>query len=868
MDSAPHIEASQPAANGTGPLQAFTAGQIARASGKYPQVIRRWLKRVRADGERIVRGNLTAVWRFGSLPPKLQNQITEKLGSQSIEDFLGKRDAWQPEIPWNKVCSEQQVQALKLQRALLPVIERRKHSLLNAAELQAIGVRQYQAEFGRTISPERWQYLFNRTLDRDRGLEQFQRVELFLPGNLKRAALLVTPPADRSFALLHDLILHFTDPKAPSAAEKSLLWKRTFECLRPSVGRELKQKRQRLLKFLWNCAPWLAASPNALRVALDRALAKGYASDGEVEAFVNGREERRGKPTSVPYDREQVELIKLAAAKYTGCRRVEAARELNERGLITDPRIKHALDTATSKSHLPASLRAEMKDLAAWQVVCLGPRATRKMVPSMKLAYDGIFSMTCLVGDDHTPDLYVAVPDGNDWFNVMRPQLLLINDFRSSRILSRAVVPHPQYTALDVLSAYKRALRRYGLPKFILREGGLWRKSKLVNSLSNLGTGRASNAVRRNNGVTAFSLPEIEFGLERKRVNFCDTLDQFSSRAGYTIEQLAEQLGQTPIEFRESYQARSKPVEGIIYLFSKIAQRLPCYCGNDERHNCPENTKRAVSLVRARKARPEDVEMLVWDQWVKTVDSIIEKYNSTRQEGRRLRNPLTGEPMSPDEAFEIFTNAGDPPMAFDAHCDVLLARPPVEVEVKKPNIRRSDFPCGFVELRGNTYCDEQTGARIGQKLLAFFDPEMPEVCTFTKLNMRDPFTVPRLESTNALFPDEQMGISRAQAYRTIAAVKASYQATEAKFDPVVRAALVAPHVRALNEHVKTETRAIQEEEQQKAERTAKAAKRARNLGLHPRQARPGDPVFEEGLEMMARAERKLDAASAKSGGSI
>jgi hypothetical protein len=204
-------------------------------------------------------------------------------------------------------------------------------------------------------------------------------------------------------------------------------------------------------------------------------------------------------------------------------------------------------------------------------------------------------------------------------------------------------------------------------------------------------------------------------------------------------------------------------------------------------------------------------------------------------------------------------------MTFDAQCDVLLARPPVEVEVKKPNIRRRDFPCGFVELRGNTYCNEETGARIGQKLLAFFDPEMPEVCTFTNLNMRDPFTVPRLESTNALFPDDQTGISRAQAYRTIGAVKASYQATEAKFEPVVRAALVAPHVRALNEHVKIETQAVQEKEHKKVERTATAARRARKLGLSPALVRPGDDSQADGFEMMLRAERSQDDAPIKKG---
>ena len=64
--------------------------------------------------------------------------------------------------------------------------------------------------------------------------------------------------------------------------------------------------------------------------------------------------------------------------------------------------------------------------------------------------------------------------------------------------------------------------------------------------------------------------------------------------------------------------------------------------------------------------------------------------------------------MTPEEAFDVFQNRSNPPAAFDAECEVLLAGPPQEVTVRSPDLRRKQFPCGFVEIRGNTYCSEET----------------------------------------------------------------------------------------------------------------------------------------------------------------
>ncbi len=454
----------------------------------------------------------------------------------------------------------------------------------------------------------------------------------------------------------------------------------------------------------------------------------------------------------------------------------------------------------------------------------------------MKLTYDGIASMCCLVPDDKTPDIYVAVPDGNGWWNVMRPQLILIADFRSNMIVGWGCVPAPQFTALDVMAPFKRVFRKFGLPRFILREGGkIFRGSNLVNSLADINASRSRNA----NGSAPrvenpFSVAEIEYGMERCKITLCDDADKVASH-----------LGEAGIKFREAYQARSKPVEGVIRLLDREIRVLPCYCGNDERLNCPESTTSAKNAVNDRKLNPAfpvidpktQVEMLVWNQWISVVGQLVHKYNSTKQEGQRLKNPLTGAPMSPEEAYEVFQSFGNPPDPFPAELAAYMAPMRIDVTVKAPNIRRRNFQCGFVEIMGNTYCDEQTGARIGQKLVAFYDPESPEVCAFTTpdMNPRNSFAVPRLETVNALFPDDQTKISRSQAHRAVSGVRADYKAAETKFLPIVRQALVAPLIKTLNQQIEKGTSEVKDKQRRKTDRANTISRKARGTGFHAAQ---------------------------------
>jgi hypothetical protein len=797
-----------PLANQAAPV--FTVARIAAAWKMKRQAVQHYLKGVAPAGKLAARGLQASAWTYEQFPTALREKgdcIAKAKGQSSGQTLLVcAPQIWKPAIPLPELHADCIEQAVKLQRALGPPLDRKSDSTLNQQDRAQAGIKDYARHFGHAITERHWWNLYDRTITRDAGAGNWARLEIYLPNQLKRKteARIALPASDKDFTELHELVTSFKNPAAPTLIEKSATWEKAFRIfeIKKAAGEQSKKLRLSLIAFLWRACPALAKSENALRVAFDARLAR--------ETQTDGRTLKRGVPKAPKYSQDQVDMVKYFSAKYTGGRSSQAARELNEAGLITDPRLKQALDKATSKSYLPASFRDNLKDVPAHQVISLGPKSARKLTPPRELTYGGIFSMDCLVGDDETANCYVGV-----WSEELnrrvpiRPQLIPVIDFRSSRVLSRAVVPRPQYTALDVRSSFKQAMMKYGLPKFILREGGIWRKGALVNSLALIGTGATATEI-------PYSPAEAEYLLrEKKGIRLCSTVDD-----------LLASMGETGIRFRESFQPRSKPVEGVIRLLQTRTDKLPCRTGRDERIDCPEETKAAVEAVRTGKADPHEVGMLYFEEFIEEYHAVCDRYNNERQEGRKLCHPLTGAPLSPNEAYVLFQNTNDPPSPWDAQIDAILSSIKLECMVKSPRMRRRSFPCGFVEIRGNTYCGEETGKRTGEKLIAYYDPEFPESCTFEDTHTTERFTVPRLEPTNALYTDEQTKKSAAQAHRTISVLKSDYRAMEAKFEPLLRKTILSRASVQLNQDIelgKGELQGRQEVERRNIQRSHRLA---------------------------------------------
>ncbi len=824
------------------PPNGYPAAQLALALRVNKRSVLKALADSPATGTAIVRGNATPIWTLAGLPARLHAELlveaakTQETVAQYV-DGLVKLAAhgvapWQPPLALAEIADDCLADATKLRAALLPALQRHESNLLSTAERERLGLADYQKAFGYTITARHWRGLIARTLQRAGSAREFHKLELYLPKKPKpksNAARLL--PHESAFKGLRKTIESFKNPAAPTAAEKSALWSQTFELTACASSKsERKVVRRELVRFLSRHAPALAENAHALHVNFERKF-KTWNQKGRLACALEDKRlaKAAGKP---PIDPDQIGLIKFTAARRHDGMRAPALRELVELGLITDPRIKASLENSTRKSYLLPALRQQLKSVPAMRICFIGDRAANKMTPAMSLTFEGLHSMDMLCGDDKTVDIYVPVPDGKGWYEMIRPQMLLFVDVKSMFIVSRVIIPRPQYSALTVWGGYKQAFLKWGLTKWIQREGGIWRKAKLVNTLAAVG--------RRE---MAHSQPEIEFGLSRKGTRFFGEVDAPST----------EMMGAVGIDFREVRAARGKIVERVIGVFSDLCSSLPGYCGRDERVDCPEATKKAIALVRARKARPEEVGFMMWTEFVSTMDATISKYNSTKQEGRRLTHPDLGY-LSPEEAFGLYWNHADPPVKFDADCEILLSHPPVEAVVKSPNLRRKNFPCGFVEVRGNTYCDKQTAARIGEKLLAYHDPTLPETCTFTDMDGKNPFTVARLESVNGWFADEQTQVSLAQARSVTAALKEEYRAMDAKFSAVFRRNMVSASTRDLSQQIKEQSQTVKDEQKHQDRLRQRAS--ALGVSLSPRIKRREQ--VDDGLEWEAQIRKELE----------
>lgn len=812
----------------------FTAAQIARALARSKRGVLLALDGVRESGVVMVSGQATRAWSVASLPTALQIQLQERAAKsrfRTIEQLLSAppKEAWTPRdknknpIPLSSLHRDCIDDAARLQRAFAPALARLNDASISAAEHEARGCEEYAREFGHVISRRYWRHLFSRTVERDAGAENWSRLEIYLPDQLKRKAPAVvafSAASGEDFRELHELMLSFKNPVEPTRQEKALLWLRTFElfealtdetqqpCYVKSAPVPAKTVRLRLLKFLWKHAPWLAVSANALRTSFDRKLANWRAKERSADALSDGREKKRGVPRAEPYDRESLDRVTWYAVANCGGRISQAVRELIEADQLDSQITAAFLRAPANKSYVPTRLREAVRyDVAALMPEHQGRRAADKMIPPLDLTYEGVHSMQCLQADDFTMPVYFYAADGNGWFRLTRGQVLLAIDWRSLRVLGFCLHPEGQYHSGLIRTLFTRVFEQHGLPATLYLERGIWQKSKLIT-----GDARAAKAIEAG---LPFSEAQVEMGLR--------------------------QFG---IDFIHARRARSKPVERVGGLLQDLMHGEPGYCGRDERKDCPEVTTRNKRLVEVRQKHPAELGFYSFEQWEARLNEICERYNSAVQNGKRL------DKLSPDEAFARFENQADPPTRFGPEHRYLLAHHKIPVTVK------ADNKIAF-NVRGErfTYFDAQTGRHARRNLIAWFNPEAPDFCTFTDLNMKHPFTVARHNPVNGLIADEAYEVESAKAHAAASHAKARYRVLKAKFAMKFRQTVSTPAVAMLGQQIEQQTEKAKAKEDRRETRVKNIRSRASRLQI-PAAVLDESRQTEDGLAMMAEAMRE------------
>jgi hypothetical protein len=766
------------------PLQMFTATQIARGLGVTRQAAQRILAGISPAGEAVTHGNVAKAWTLATLPApwqlKLQNQAG-KLGYRNAEQLLSAPPRrWEPPIPLGEVAQDSLERAAKLQRALRRVLSQTDPAY-TAAHRDRDGIADYQREFGHSITTRHLHDLVNRTLERDGGAEDLERVELYLDERPARRQR-IRQPSVTKFPDLQEAIASFKNSAAPTEAETDYLWIRTFERFDTEVGAGAPAKRikSRLIRFLVNTAPFSGVSAEAIRKAFGRRYKRWSEAGRNVEALQDGRKVNSGfhrAPELTGADRDAI--IAHAVLNCDG-RVSQAWRELTAQSALSEPLLSYYQHNPASKSHCPKRIRESVKfEVEMQEDIHHGPRQAKLNGAHINRDWSGVASMDWLCADDVTLEVYFYVPDGKGWFSLMRGQCLVMIDVRTLRVLGFGLRPEKSYNAAMIRTLITRVCDDHGLPrKGFYFERGIWASSRLLK-------GNPSED-------DPFSWGETELGLRS--------------------------LG---LRFMHSQLPRSKPVERVIGALQDLMEGEPGYVGPDEKREKFERIQKKKLEVDAHKLNPAE-HFHSLDQWIDRIEAICNQYNATVQNGKMTCG------LSPDEAFAKFTRTDDPVTKLPPTCRYLLAHHKRPIKVTSNGITLRFGNQAF------NYRNEETGKLIGQTVLTWFNPDLPEILTVTDMKRENAFAIeisPAVPAMDATSEQLEQAFSKIAAHQSYARIR--YRTLRAKHTAPFRHPIVDSATAELGREMAAATERIRFEQSQDARQETKARKAYVRLGMTP-----------------------------------
>ena len=649
----------------------------------------------------------------------------------------------------DQIADEEIQAATKLREALRPWLIQRHDVELSSAEIEVRGLEDYRRVFGNQITGRYWRRLFKRTVSRDNGAEEWNRLEIYLPDRLKRKVSLpgiVSDALADRFEEIEQFIAACGTPHAPNETECRAVWTLALEKFNSLVnaGESEKCAARRVRLYLFNHAKFLAVSRDALLKAFNRKLEAFKNAGNDPKALRDGRKDNGERFALPENDRDM--LIHRAVFYYRGDV-APAWRDCLRSGFSPEVVSRYASRPA-DKSHVPASvmdsIAAEVEILT---VMHRGKRAFDAIKGHVTRSYEGISSLQCISGDDFTLNTYFFVPDGKGWFQLTRGQVILFIDFRSLRILGWALEPRKSYSSLTIRSLCTHVFGEYGVPEILYFERGLWKSATLLKGKTD-----------------PFDFTEISQGLREFNIKFIHAI-----------------------------RPRTKVVERIGGMFQDIAEAEPGYCGRDERRDAPESLRRQMAEVEARKVHPSKY-FYDLDQWDCRIGQLVDQYNGEIQKGHILAG------MSPDQAFEKYLSRDNPPMQFGAGLRYLLAH---DKRVEHVTLNGVSFQVGKQKFN---YRGQEIAHLVGRHVMVWFDPENPETIVVTNPDRSNPICVARSENPNALesliAPESgTLGRELSRIERQASHMKTRFNVVKAKFPLPQRQLLAAAQAMELGQQI-------------------------------------------------------------------
>jgi hypothetical protein len=681
---------SQPAL----PQSGYTAAQLALALGLNKRSILKALVQTPPTGVAIVRGNDTPTWTLTDLPDRLIELLRYRAGKtgealpQYLDGLVKLKERgiapWQPKLSLAEIAADCLAEATKLRAALLPALQRHSSPLLSGEDRARLGLADYQRAFGHTINERHWRRLIARTLQRDGGAEDFNRLELYLPDNPKpKADPARLLPHEADFKELRARVQSFANPDKPSAAEKSLLWADVCELFSDIKTKAQHRKlRRQVVKFLMRHGRGLARNANALRVNLSRKLEAWQASDGDFNELVDGRADGSRAGFVLP---EKDRLMLIASAALFGGGMQMAWRECYEQ--LSEETCKHYPNKRFCPRKVRESIRAAVK---LEKEALKGPKNVRVKGAFVNRDPDGIAPGDWDQCDDMTPVNYWWEESETDprgfWFG--QGQWLPWIDERSWFIYDHTLVSDPYYDGFNIRNSWTKKAAEWGLPRQGLSlERGIWKRSRQL-------VGRKDD----------LDPSETETGLKR--------------------------LG---LRFHHFTEARGKVIERAFAELQNYFQAAPGYVGRVQMIDRYEGVQKKIALVKSGKAHPADVGFLHKTQLAQVFTTVCREFNERPMHGKYHLG------LSPRQVFqERFTSKV---IHVPKEFRWILASNRIVCTVGGNGISFD-----FKPLKGIYFKAAELGGKFGERIAAYFNPERPDTVFCTDLDGSNPFIAERAQA--------------------------------------------------------------------------------------------------------------------------
>jgi hypothetical protein len=805
----------------------YTIVQIANALGVTDEAVRKTLKAIDPSGlVMLSNGGSARGWGFYALPETMRAKLIRKAqenGFESADEYIAtNREPWLAPVPFGQVAEKWRNKAFSLQRAFSATLKLTHGGMLGADALKN-ALADYEKQFGITVTPDYLRRLYLRTIERDRGLKQWHRVELFLDDAAFRKGPCSSPANRQKYS--HDelsgILELIEDRQSPSGDDKALFFNAAFAhfnnlCqFNPNEHRAIKRS---LLEYI-NCAlPCLSKSAGTLRRMFDDKLNQ-WRKNGMTQSALE--DQRFFNPGRKRPDFSADEKIIADLAVQLEGNESRAQREAYKRGLLSTAYTSHyKLNFRKDKSRVPHVTRRNATD----QVIKMepfhkGPRAVRKAMPRPFRNWDDLNPGDVFEADDLTIPFYWRAMGDAGMEKVIRGECLVFVDRRTGMILDFMMIAG-KYNSFDIrFGAGIKIPAKYGKPRDgWLLENGPWRSrltdGEPIPGAQTLSWRQTHNAL-------------IDGG--RALESFCGGFEE----SGMTIKHARPGNPQTKI------------IEQIFNVTQNRMAAEPGFIGRNERLDGYDRTQSLIK--RAEKGEQRSLDKLYTHaEVVRALEVIFSEYNTEPQNGRRLHGASPAEMWREHVSrFPLEKLPDETQFLYASHKKIARPR------------RDGSF---LMEYNGNKrmFFNKETGELSRtEDVIVWWHIEQPNLITVTDIKGRNPFIVKEvvMDSSSAT-PEDFQRVKQLQK-QCMEPGRVRFSNMQNLINTITRDNSQSEATKELgrfNKEAIAEARA--EETVAKATRQ-KNSRRARKLGVNLSDARNED-MAAAGLELLAEAEREMN----------